>query len=75
MNMKDTLILSSESTTLKMYPVCECGYVFKNLEFDTDIYQKRFNINTCPSCNKYITIVQAPSLQPLDGIVKFYVED
>ena len=47
-------------TTLKLLPVCECGYVIRDLELDSiEVlcgwkYIVPFKPSRCPNCNQFI---------------------
>jgi len=52
-------------TTLKLLPVCECGYVFRDLELNhTETlcgweYLVPFTPSLCPNCNRLIESLTA----------------
>lgn len=52
--IEDVRIESSHEVTLKVYPVCECGEVIKDLVIEhNQIYP-----NICPRCHKHIKELQ-----------------
>lgn len=57
------MVNDNNKVTLRLYPVCECGYVFRNLICGKDILIGEngfkysvpyFNPSRCPVCHKKI---------------------
>lgn len=69
-------------TTLRLYPVCECGYVFRNLICGKEIltckggyeYSKPyFNPSKCPVCHREIETILYKDFDMLLEIMKMYI--
>lgn len=56
-------MIGEHMARLRTLPVCECGYVFKNISYNQKT--KIFNPDVCPNCRR---IIESISVQGVDVI-------
>lgn len=62
---------NNKFVTVRLYPVCECGYVLRDLKIERIISRNSLFAtakdiicpNICPNCNRVISTVQVPDIK------------